>query len=76
MDIVDRLINRFSNKDDIVFDPFGGLFTVPLQAIRMGRQGRACELNPEYYRDGLAYLVAETTQAKTGDLFDLLEATA
>jgi DNA modification methylase len=33
-DIVDRLINRYTNKGELVFDPFGGLFTVPYRAIR------------------------------------------
>jgi hypothetical protein len=32
-DIVDRLIERYSNKGDLVFDPFGGLMTVPYRAI-------------------------------------------
>jgi hypothetical protein len=33
-DIVDRLINRFSNPGDLVMDPFGGLGTVALQAVK------------------------------------------
>ena len=28
-DIVDRLIERYSNPDDLVYDPFAGLMTVP-----------------------------------------------
>src|SRR5690606_38636791 len=32
-DIVDRLIVRFSSKSELVFDPFGGLFTVPYRAL-------------------------------------------
>jgi DNA modification methylase len=31
-DIVDRLINRYSNPGDVVHDPFGGLMTVPYRA--------------------------------------------
>ena len=55
-DIVDRLITRFSNPGDLVFDPFGGLMTVPYRAMKLGRRGRAVELSTEYYRDGLRYL--------------------
>jgi hypothetical protein len=40
-DIVDRLISRFSNPGDLVFDPFGGLATVPVRALRAGRRGPA-----------------------------------
>ena len=55
-DIIDRLITRFSNPGDLVFDPFGGLMTVPYRAMKLGRRGRAVELNSGYYRDGLRYL--------------------
>lgn len=30
IDIVERIINRYSNKGDLVLDPFGGLMTVPM----------------------------------------------
>ena len=68
-DIVDRLIERYSNPGDEVFDPFGGLFTVPLRAIRKKRRGRAAELNPDYFRDGLNYLQTEEKQQAMPDLF-------
>jgi DNA modification methylase len=55
-DIVDRLINRFSNKGELVFDPFAGLFTTPFRAIKLGRKGKGTELNPESFRDGIFYL--------------------
>jgi len=73
LDIVERVINRYSNKDDIVFDPFGGLATVPMMAVRMGRYGWGCELNAGYYADGVAYLRGEETDIEQPSLFDLLE---
>lgn len=69
-DIVDRLINRYSNKGDVVFDPFGGLFTVPYRAIKLGRKGRAVELNTGYYFDGLHYLQSIEKQVGMPSLFD------
>jgi hypothetical protein len=72
-DIVDRLITRFSNLGDLVYDPFGGLFTVPVRALHLGRRGRAVELNPDYYRDGLAYVRAAERAAAVPALFDLLD---
>lgn len=71
-DIVDRIIRRYSNPGDLVFDPFGGLFTVPYRAIKLGRRGRACELNPEYFRDGLRYLRAAEMEVDAPSLFDVL----
>lgn len=58
IDIVKRIINRYSNTGDLVGDPFAGLFTVPKVAIEMGRKGWGCELNNGYFRDGLGYLKA------------------
>lgn len=70
-DIVDRLICRYSNEDDLVFDPFGGLFTVPYRALHLGRRGRAVELNPQYFLDGIKYLQAAERQLSMPTLFDL-----
>lgn len=72
-DIVERIINRYSNKDDIVFEPFGGLGTVPMMAVRMGRYGYGCELNSGYFADGVGYLRAEEADMEQPSLFDLLE---
>ena len=58
IDIVDRLITRYSNAGDLVYDPFGGLMTVPYRAVKMGRKGKASELNTGYFLDGVQYLKA------------------
>uniref|UniRef100_A0AAU8GPR4 DNA methylase n=1 Tax=Mycobacterium phage Farewell TaxID=3158893 RepID=A0AAU8GPR4_9CAUD len=70
-DIVDRLITRFSNPGELVFDPFGGLGTVPLRALKLGRRGRGVELNPGYYFDAVKYLQAEERRRDMPSLFDL-----
>ena len=63
-------------KGETVFDPFGGLMTVPLRAIRAGRKGIGVELNPDYYQDGLYYLKAAERELLTPTLFDLLDSAA
>lgn len=73
LDIVERVINRYSNKNDLVYDPFGGLMTVPYMAVKMGRRGYGCELNPDYFRDGVGYLEAAEAQIGAPTLFDLME---
>lgn len=70
-DIVDRLIGRFSNPGELVFDPFGGLFTVPVRALHAGRLGRAVELNPGYFLDGVKYLQAEERNRAMPSLFEV-----
>lgn len=56
LDIVERIINRYSNEGDLVLDPFGGLMTVPMTAVKMNRNGYGIELNADYFRDGVGYL--------------------
>jgi DNA modification methylase len=72
-DIVNRVIENWSNKGETVFDPFGGIFTVPYCAIKLGRIGKATELNADYYRDGLSYLRAAEMDAEAPVLFDFLK---
>jgi DNA modification methylase len=72
LDIVERLINRYSAPGDVVYDPFAGLFTVPERAVRAGRFGIGCELNADYFRDGVGYLKAADAEVTMPTLFDLL----
>lgn len=72
-DVVDRVIEMYSEEGELVLDPFGGLMTVPYRAVLMGRRGWACELNPLYFDAGVHYLQDAEMQRKTPTLFDWLE---
>lgn len=71
-DIVDRAITQFSMEGETIFDPFGGLMTVPYRALLLGRKGIGVELNPGYYLDGVGYLRAAEEKVNTPTLFDML----
>lgn len=73
IDIVDRLITRYSNEGETVYDPFGGLMTVPVEAVKLGRDGIGTELNADYFRDGVGYLEEADSGRDMPTLFDLLE---
>lgn len=73
LDIVERIINRYSNDGDMVLDPFGGLMTVPIIALEMGRKGYGIELSADYFRDGVGYLQEVENEKETPTLFDFLE---
>lgn len=73
IEIVDRLITRYSNPGDVIYDPFGGLMTVPVRAVALGRYGLGCELNPDYFRDGVGYLKEADAERGMPTLFDFLD---
>jgi DNA modification methylase len=71
IDIVDRIINRYTNPGELVYDPFCGLGTVPVRAIKLGRLGGGSELNGGYFTDQVHYLRAMEKQISVPTLFDM-----
>lgn len=72
LDIVERIINRYSNEGDVVYDPFGGIGTVPMSAIKMGRKGYMCELSEDYFRDAVGYMNEVEREKDAPTLFDFM----
>ncbi len=73
LETVERLVRRYSNEGDLVFDPFGGLGSVPYVAVKIGRRGRSVELNAAYYADSVRYLHEAEVEFASPTLFALLE---
>jgi hypothetical protein len=72
-DEVDRLIERFTNPGELIFDPFGGLGTTPYRAILKGRRGIATELNHDYWECAVRYCKDAEQQMLAPTLFDLAQ---
>ncbi len=72
-DIVDRLIERYSMKGERVYDPFHGLGTVGVRAIKLGRTAGGSELSAAYFKDQVHYLQQAEREASMPTLFDLEE---
>ncbi len=72
-DIVDRLIERYSNKGERIYDPFCGLGTVPYRAIKLGRTGGGSELSAAYFLDQVHYLRAAEREVSMPSLFAMEE---
>jgi DNA modification methylase len=72
-DLANRVIAQNSMEGEIVFDPFGGLMTVPFCAVPLKRRAISCELNPAYFRDGVAYVKSAEEKANAPTLFDVTE---
>lgn len=72
LDIIERLIERYSNEGDVILDPFGGIGSTPMSAIKMGRYGIGIELNADYFRDGVGYCKAQEDKMDIPTLFDFM----
>ena len=73
LDLIERIIERFSNPGDLVFDPFGGIGSTVYKALEMGRRGLFTELNEGYWRSGVKYCQEMELQKSAPTLFDLLK---
>lgn len=69
-DIVDRVILQASEPGETVFDPFGGLMTVPYRALKHGRKGIGVDLNTKYFLDGVKHCEAMASEVGMPSLFD------
>lgn len=75
-DIVDRAIAQYTEPGEWVYDPFGGLMTVPFRAVKLRRKGIGVELNKGYWLDGCKYVEAAARDVGMPSLFDLIEGEA
>ena len=64
--LLERIILASSNKNELVFDPFGGSFTTSAVAQKLGRKSISIDLNPEYYKIGIRRVgIAKNKKRKT-----------
>ncbi len=75
-DLADRVIEQMSMKDEVVYDPFAGIGTVPYRAVLKGRIGRGCELARGYWLDAVHYCHSAECEIDMPTLFDLEESAA
>ena len=72
-DEVDRLIEQYSNPGELVADPFGGLCTTGVRALKKGRKAFITELNDVYAKSGFFYMKQQEAKKKVPTLFDILK---
>lgn len=65
---IERCIKLYSNPDETVLTPFGGIGSEAYMAIKSGRKAQLIELKPEYYEIAIKNLMAAES-VKAGDLF-------
>lgn len=73
LDIVNRLIERYSNPGEVVLDPFHGIGTVGYCAVHLGRVGWGVELSRDYWEASVGYCEQAEREHTMPTLFDLQE---
>ena len=49
LELLERIIRSSSDPGDVVWEPFGGLCSATVAALRTGRKAFAAEINPKFY---------------------------
>jgi site-specific DNA-methyltransferase (adenine-specific) len=62
-DLMERLVEASSEADDVLWEPFGGLFTATLAAMKLGRRAFGGEIDSTYFQLGVDRLTREAARA-------------
>lgn len=71
-DEVDRLIEFYSMPGEIVADPFGGIGTTGVRALKKGRKAILTELNDLYAKTAAIYMKETEMKNNLPTLFDMI----
>ncbi|EGR0290881.1 DNA methyltransferase [Vibrio parahaemolyticus] len=53
LDLMSTIIEASTDKGDVIWEPFGGLFSASLAAKQLERRAFSCEIDPAYYTLGV-----------------------
>lgn len=62
LDLSSMIVEASSEEGDVIWEPFGGLFSTSIAAMKVGRRAFAGELDPTYFYYGLERVRAESAQ--------------
>jgi site-specific DNA-methyltransferase (adenine-specific) len=64
LDLMERIIEASSDEGDVIWEPFGGLFSGAFAAQRLSRRAFAAEIDPTYYQYGLRRFTGQDDQLR------------
>lgn len=66
LSVIERCVKLWTNPGETVLDPFAGIGSVPVVALRSGRRALGVELKPSYFRVARRFLEQEQMQGQLG----------
>jgi DNA modification methylase len=76
LDVIDRLVDLYSNPGEVVATPFAGVFSEVYSPVSMGRFGIGIELKDSYFKQGIEnmkFAANRWLQKKPKELFDTVD---
>lgn len=71
--VIERLVNLYTNPNDIVFTPFMGIASEVYQSVKMGRRGIGIELKESYFKCAVENMQMLDNEKNQMDIFDFLK---
>jgi site-specific DNA-methyltransferase (adenine-specific) len=62
LDLMTRIIEAATRPGEVIWEPFGGLFTGCVAARRLGRKAFGAEIDGTYFHYGVERLISEASQ--------------
>lgn len=73
LDVIERIVNLYSNPNDVIFTPFMGIGSEVYQSVKMGRRAIGIELKDAYFEQAVKNMKSlEDEQAQTS-IFDFFK---
>lgn len=70
LEVINRLVNLWSNEGEVVFTPFLGIGSEIYEAVKNNRRGIGCELKDSYFDVAVRNIKMIEASAKQKTLFD------
>lgn len=70
LEVINRLVNLWSNEGEVVFTPFLGIGSEIYEAVKNNRRGIGCELKDSYFDTAVKNIQKIEASAKQKTLFD------
>lgn len=74
LDTIDNALRLYTNPGDVVLDPFAGIGSTGVEAVKKGRRFLGTELKPSYFRQASRFLAEAEREVSSGSLLDLMGA--